>query len=301
MRFARPPPPRGPAARKRKAEGHRWRTEPESSVLKHRIVVRAQPVGTQRAEAYQAAAAAATHQAAMTWATGPEQIPPRSDYSDYWDDWEQLQGQTGTTGDPTLADDDDYDDWGTRTASERSPGTHGTPSRADSRTTTERFPGTQGMTPATVRCKPHHEPRPDVGIGMPVERFAPLQRTATEHSRAGSGHSTAQSRTDPDIQLQKSKTPAAVPCKTHHPRTPDVGIGIRVFMPSLPGMTEYYGEYLGHGHAKTAFALHCPGERFHGKVLKVAIKKRHGDFGVYGGIAIRPDNKHIIQLQRRRF
>jgi hypothetical protein len=37
-------------------------------------------------------------------------------------------------------------------------------------------------------------------------------------------------------------------------------------------MTEYYGEYLGHGHAKTAFALHCPGERFHGKVLKVAIK-----------------------------
>ena len=216
----------------------------KSNVLKHSIVVRAQPVGTQRAEAYQAAAAAATHQAAMTWATGPEQILPRSNYSDYWDDLEHS----------TLA-------------SERSPGTHGTPSRADSRTTTERFPGTQGMTPAAkARAAGYgQEPRPDVGIGMPVERFAPLQRTATEHSRAGSGHSTAQSRTDPDIQLQKSKTPAAVPCKTHHPRPPDVGIGIRVFMPSLPGMTEYYGEYLGHGHAKTAFALHCPGERFHGQ------------------------------------
>ena len=231
----------------------------KSNVLKHSIVVRAQPVGTQRAKAYQAAAAAATHQAAMTWETEPKRILPRSNYSDYWDDLEQLQGQTGTTGDPTLA-------------SERSPGTHGTPSRADSRTTTERFPGTQGMTPATVRCKPHHEPRPDVGIGMPVERFAPLQRTATEHSRAGSGHSTAQSRMDPDIRLQKSMTPAAVPCKTHHSRTPDVGIGIRVFMPSLPAMTEYYGEYLGHGHAKTAFELHCPGARFHGKVLKVARK-----------------------------
>ena len=150
----------------------------KSNVLKHSIVVRAQPVGTQPAKAYQAAAAAATHQAAMTWETEPKRILPRSNYSDYWDDLEQLQGQTGTTGDPTLA-------------SERSPGTHGTPSRADSRTTTERFPGTQGMTPATVRCKPHHEPRPDVGIGMPVERFAPLQRTATEHSRAGSGHSKA--------------------------------------------------------------------------------------------------------------
>ena len=106
---------------------------------------------------------------------------------------------------------------------------------------------------ADLRC-----PRPDEGP-------RPLQRTATEHSRAGSGHSTAQSRMDPDIRLQKSMTPAAVPCKTHHSRTPDVGIGIRVFMPSLPAMTEYYGEYLGHGHAKTAFELHCPGERFHGQ------------------------------------
>ena len=35
-------------------------------------------------------------------------------------------------------------------------------------------------------------------------------------------------------------------------------------------MIEYYGEYLGHGHSKTAFELNCAGARFHGKVLKVA-------------------------------
>ena len=38
----------------------------------------------------------------------------------------------------------------------------------------------------------------------------------------------------------------------------------------FPEMIEYYGEYLGHGQSKTAFELHSPGARFHGKVLKVA-------------------------------
>ena len=96
------------------------------------------------------------------------------------------------------------------------------------------------------------------------------QRTAAEHSPARSR------RLDPEILLQKSGINTAVRIKTHHSRTPDVGIGIRIFMPCYrageesPEMIEYYGEYLGHGQSKTAFELHSPGARFHGKVLKVA-------------------------------
>ena len=66
-----------------------------------------------------------------------------------------------------------------------------------------------------------------------------LQRAATEHSRGASSgtateHSPARSRVlDPDIRLQKSRTTAAVRIKTHHPRTPDVGIVILIFMPGL--------------------------------------------------------------------
>ena len=98
---------------------------------------------------------------------------------------------------------------------------------------------------------------------------APKQRrTATENSSA------THRELDPDIRLQKAKTPTDVPLKKHHNRTPDVGIGIRIFIPyyraseEFPEMTEYYGEYLGHGQSKTAFELNCPGARFHGKVLK---------------------------------
>ena len=78
---------------------------------------------------------------------------------------------------------------------------------------------------------------------------------------------------DPDIRLQKVTTPPAVRIKTHHDRTPDVGIGILIYIPRAcyrAGDDEYYGEYLGHGQSKTAFELNCPGARFHGKVLKVA-------------------------------
>ena len=101
--------------------------------------------------------------------------------------------------------------------------------------------------------------------------WRPVQRTATEHSRARSG------MLDPDIRLQKCTSHAAVRIQTHHPRTPDVGIGILISMPKYrasteesPEMIEYYGEYLGHGQSKTAFELNHPGARFHGKVLKVA-------------------------------
>lgn len=97
---------------------------------------------------------------------------------------------------------------------------------------------------------------------------APKQRrTSTENSSA------THRELDPDIRLQKAKTPTDVPLKKHHNRTPDVGIGIRVSMPSYRAgeeMIEYYGEYLGHGRSKTAFELNCPGALFHGQVFKVA-------------------------------
>ena len=41
-------------------------------------------------------------------------------------------------------------------------------------------------------------------------------------------------------------------------------------MPNYRAGEEYYGEYLGHGQSKTAYELHCPSARFHGKALKVA-------------------------------
>ena len=107
---------------------------------------------------------------------------------------------------------------------------------------------------------------------MPIPRSCALQRTATEHSLARSGV------LDPDIRLQKVSTSPTVRIKTHHNRTPDVGMSILISMPRAcyraaeesPKTIQYYGEYLGHGHAKTAFELNCPGAQFHGQVLKVA-------------------------------
>ena len=98
----------------------------------------------------------------------------------------------------------------------------------------------------------------------------PKRRTATEHSP------TRSPVLDPEIVLQKCAAPTAVRIKAHHDRTPDVGIGVVICIPSYragqesPDMIEYYSEYLGHGQSKTAFELNCPGARFHGKVLKVA-------------------------------
>jgi hypothetical protein len=99
----------------------------------------------------------------------------------------------------------------------------------------------------------------------------PFPKMVTEHF-VGVGSSIQ----DPEIRLQKCTRPAGVRIKTHHPRTPDVGIGILIFMPNYragaepPQITEYYGEYLGHGQSKTAFELNHSGALFHGKVLKVA-------------------------------
>ena len=52
------------------------------------------------------------------------------------------------------------------------------------------------------------------------------RRTATEHSPATSR------KLDPDIRLQKYRTTGTARIKAHHPRTPDVGIGILISMPS---------------------------------------------------------------------
>jgi hypothetical protein len=135
------------------------------------------------------------------------------------------------------------------------------------------------------------------------------QRTATEHSPARN------CALDPDLRLQKSTTPDPFRIKTYHGRTPDVGIGILISMPSyrtgnlhaMPSynlesheMIEYYGECLGHGQSKTAFELHCPGARFHCKVLKVAEAKDMEPSVFFGGSPKPFDNNHIIQLSWRR-
>ena len=102
---------------------------------------------------------------------------------------------------------------------------------------------------------------------------------ARSSQRIAAGLSPSRSRRiDPELLLHKYGSTTVVRIKAHHSRTPDVGIGIRIFMPCYRAgdgsseMIEYYGEYLGHGQSKTAFELHSPGARFHGKVLKVARK-----------------------------
>ena len=100
-------------------------------------------------------------------------------------------------------------------------------------------------------------------------------RDATEHG-------------DPPIRLSK----ATRDCKqnmnrpgAHHTRTPDIALSISVFIPSSHATEraadiEYSGEYVGHGQSKTAFELHCRGERFDGAILKVA-KKNDMEPGVF--------------------
>ena len=70
---------------------------------------------------------------------------------------------------------------------------------------------------------------------------------------------------DPNIRLQKFQTFECpwTDLNLKHPRQVDIGIGIQAF---ILGST-YYGEYEGHGQSKTAFELHCPGAKFHGKMM----------------------------------
>ena len=142
--------------------------------------------------------------------------------------------------------------------------------RASKRTATEHSRGT-----AKEHCGgAHREPvstDSEADYAPCRSAWKPNHRTATEHSL------TTSRELDPMIRLQKSRTPTTVRnWKDCHNREPDVGIGILIFIPNyragerLPGMTEYYGKYLGHGQSKTAFELSCPGARFHGNVIKVA-------------------------------
>ena len=143
-------------------------------------------------------------------------------------------------------------------------------SRALQRTATEHSRGANCSPPSSSSEADFAQRRSATEHSPARSAWNPKQRTATEHSPARS------CVLDPDIRLQKSRTPTAVRIKGHHGRTPDVGIGILISMPSyrageeFPEMIEYYGEYLGHGQSKTVFDLNCPGARFHGKVLKVA-------------------------------
>ena len=89
---------------------------------------------------------------------------------------------------------------------------------------------------------------------------------------------TRSSGRDPEIQIRKvisatehGRVGFRKDWRDCHTRTPDIGIGIEVFIPhKAGGDVVYYGEYLGHGQSKTTFELHCPGEFFHGNVLKVS-------------------------------
>lgn len=78
---------------------------------------------------------------------------------------------------------------------------------------------------------------------------------------------------DPEIKIRKLTSATehglrrlAQEGRACHTRMPDIGIGIEVHIRDVL----YYGEYIGHGQSKTAFELHCPGEHFHGNILKVA-------------------------------
>ena len=93
---------------------------------------------------------------------------------------------------------------------------------------------------------------------------------------------------DPEIRLEKasrslwtsrrtSSTPQALDPNSpgaHHPRPPDIALDIKVAIPTGTAteravVSEYSGEYAGHGQSKTAFKLHCQGEAFDGAILKV--------------------------------
>ena len=83
---------------------------------------------------------------------------------------------------------------------------------------------------------------------------------------------------DPDIRIEK--VTSVLPTNVNRTgaildRPPDIGLSIRVFI-STGGateravVTEYSGEYIGHGHSKTVFKLHClPEFEFHGCILKI--------------------------------
>jgi len=90
-------------------------------------------------------------------------------------------------------------------------------------------------------------------------------------------HVTPMSSHVPNIRLKKCAPWEGVRIKKHHDRQPDVGIGILIDVPCYRAGIEvssesvqYYGEYIGHGKSKTAFALHCAGAEFDNKVLKIS-------------------------------
>ena len=66
---------------------------------------------------------------------------------------------------------------------------------------------------------------------------------------------------DPHIRIEKitSVLPTNVNRKgAHHDRPPDIGLSIRVFISTGDAtehavVTEYSGEYIGHGHSKIVF------------------------------------------------
>ena len=97
-------------------------------------------------------------------------------------------------------------------------------------------------------------------------------------------HGDAPEHWDPDIRIEKvtSVLPTNVNrTGAHHDRVPDIGLSIRAFIATGTAtehavVTEYAGEYIGHGQSKTVFKLHCLRESgtFDGCILKVRKTKR---------------------------
>ena len=97
-------------------------------------------------------------------------------------------------------------------------------------------------------------------------------------------HGEAPEHWDPDIRIEKvtSVLPTNVNrTGAHHGRVPDIGLSIRAFIATGTAtehavVTEYSGEYIGHGQSKTVFKLHCLRESgtFDGCILKVRKTER---------------------------
>ena len=81
----------------------------------------------------------------------------------------------------------------------------------------------------------------------------------------------------PDIRIEKitSVTPKkGKRIGAHHDRPSDIGLSIRAFMSTRAAtehavVTEYSGEYIGHGQSKTIFKLHCQSKIFDACILKI--------------------------------
>ena len=114
---------------------------------------------------------------------------------------------------------------------------------------------------------------------------------------------------DPDIRIEKvtSVLPTNVNrTGAHHDRLPDIGLSIRAFISTGAAtehavVTEYSGEYIGHGQSKTVFKLHSHGGTFDGCILKITKKRtRFRALCLHASTRLWHHHKHLIPGARGR-